>query len=246
MERSQTILTDRQILRIVIAGCGRSGTHYFADLLNASSIAFEHEDAYTVFGRVKATRPDADSSWFAAPFLLASPRPEQVIHLVRNPVKVVQSFHRIGICANSIWSQFLFGRSVPDFILRSNIRLGFCWRRYRYVRVHRILLQNHTSCMDKEREVDRLWRYWYQWNRLIEKAGTLLGANYLRIRLEDLDNSLQSIRDFLEADGDFMPCAPTNQKNVYQARQIEWTSMPSEVHNLAAKYGYRDSELTLT
>ena len=86
--------------RFVVIGTPRSGTSYFSALCKANGIQVSHEDYFTEFGpmlRNPRRRFDTvgDVSWLAVPYL-----PDEdmiVIHQVRNPLKVVNSIHRMGL-----------------------------------------------------------------------------------------------------------------------------------------------------
>jgi hypothetical protein len=80
--------------RFVITGTGRCGTGYLAQLFRAMEIPCGHESIYTPLGPQDWTIRRADSSWLAAPFL--KDLQATVIHLVRNPLDVLNSFMGIG------------------------------------------------------------------------------------------------------------------------------------------------------
>jgi hypothetical protein len=228
---------------VIVTGCGRSGTNYVSEVLNAAELRCGHEKAFTVLGPQSSPELDAESSWYAAPFLDRVDERTKVLHLVRNPSWVVHSCFRMGLCAIDPWHHFTFGQ--PTFMLA--LRFNFRWYRYRdrwqSVMAHRHLLWKHTTCMKEPEEVDRLWGYWWQWNALVERTAAKGRHPYLRVRLEDLDASLPHIRDFLELPEELEPRPPANQKGGYRMRPIEWTPMPEEVRSLARRYGYHEDEL---
>lgn len=230
-------------IRLIVTGCGRSGTTSLSDVLSAAGLRCGHEKVFTVFGPKEARGFDADSSWFAAPFLSTQPEDVRVIHLVRNPTRVVESFLRIGVCAVDPWHHFTFGRPLAYLALRYNVRWYRYRRRWQYVMAHRRLLAEHTTCLEKGNEVDRLWAYWWQWNSLVERGAESGRRPYLRVRLEDLDDSLPEIREFLDWPVELRSSRITNRKRGYRMRAVEWTPMPAEVRSLAQRYGYDDSEL---
>lgn len=80
--------------RFVISGTGRSGTKYAASILNAMQIPCGHESIFTAEGPREWGNARGDSSWMAAPFLEGFDG--TVIHLVRDPLAVVNSLVGIG------------------------------------------------------------------------------------------------------------------------------------------------------
>lgn len=230
-------------LRVIVTGCGRSGTNYMAEVLNAAGLRCGHERAFTVLGPRVTQDLDAESSWYAAPYLGHVNENTKVLHLVRHPSRVVKSFFRIGLCATDPWHHFSFGRPAFMVALKFNVRLHRYRQRWKSVMAHRSLLWEHTTCMKEPAEVDRLWAYWWQWNALVEEKATQGRHPYLRVRLEDLAASLPRISEFLELSAELAPQPPANQKTGYRMRPMDWTPMPEEARSLARRYGYDEEEL---
>jgi hypothetical protein len=233
-------------LKVIVTGCGRSGTNYMAEILDAAGLRCGHERVFTVLGPQPARELDAESSWYAAPYLDLQDESTKVLHIVRDPSRVVHSFFRIGLCATDPWHHFTFGRPAVMMALKFNVRWHRYRRRWQSVMAHRELLWNHTSCMKEPNEVDRLWGYWCQWNALVERKAAEGRHPYLRVRLEDLNASLPRIRDFLELPRALEPQPPANQKSGYRMRPVSWTPMPEDVTLLARRYGYTDDEMAAT
>lgn len=240
-----TVAVPPNRLRVIVTGCGRSGTTYMSEVLNAAGLRCGHERAFTVLGPRSRPDLDAESSWYAAPYLDRVDESTKVIHIVRNPSRVVHSFFRMGLCAVDPWHHYTFGRPPYMVALKFNVRLSRYRRRWQSVMAHRYLLWEHTTCMSEANEVDRLWGYWSQWNTLVERAAAQGRHAYLRVRLEDLDASLPLVRDFLELPAALEPQPAANQKPGYRMRVIDWTPMPDEVRSLARRYGYDEEELAL-
>lgn len=132
-------------MKFIITGCGRSGTNYVASRLNSAGVNCGHENVFTVNGPVlDASYYDGDSSWFAAPYLGNVFPDACVLHVVRNPLKVIESFHKIGLCASYRYRHITKGKGLKDvFSYRKNpIKLI---ERVRYVESHRRLLRNNTT-----------------------------------------------------------------------------------------------------
>ncbi|WP_280564869.1 hypothetical protein [Chromohalobacter sp. 48-RD10] len=234
-------------IEFVITGCGRSGTTYVSELLQKAGIKCGHESVFEVTGPAKSeSQYRADSSWFCAPFLIDLPQNVKVLHVVRNPAKVVSSFHRIGLCADTMWIQFSKGKTPLEFMAKENYRLAKFkkhFRRYAYVKNHRKLLEKYTTCFKEKLEVGRLWQYWYQWNEMIEGQLSKMPNESLVVRLEDIDSRLDEVTTFFGIQGYVEPVKPANLKKGYRKRTISWVEPGEEVFRLADYYGYSEEEV---
>jgi hypothetical protein len=173
-------------LKYIVTGTGRSGSVYLAKLLTSLGIPCGHECCFDWRGwdlaqkrlnglesfeisHVSLTNSKnqsipkwvdedqiiADSSYMAAPFLNKLEN-VKIIHIVRNPIKVVHSF---------VNDFYYFKEKYP-----SNKYEEFIYE-------HRPEL---TQIMSQE---ERAIQYYISWNRMIEKQ--LEGRNYLFFRVED-------------------------------------------------------------
>ena len=79
-------------LRLVVTGCGASGTGWAARALTLAGLPCGHEAVYQNVG-VQPARFEAESSWCAIPYLVDHSR---VVRLVRNPLHVVRSALRLS------------------------------------------------------------------------------------------------------------------------------------------------------
>lgn len=79
-------------MKYLITGTGRCGTGYISKILTYSGIKCGHESIFKPFevNKKEMDLYDADSSWFAAPILQNFNF--TVIHIVRNPLKVLRSW----------------------------------------------------------------------------------------------------------------------------------------------------------
>jgi hypothetical protein len=148
-------------MRILLTGCGRSGTSYTATLLTALDVRCGHELVFRLpeIVRGEVSWPEdlpAESSWLAAPYLQLLPAETLVLHQVREPLAVLRSLRRVG----------LFETSGP---FRS------------FVAEH--LGQELEAAAPLEAGL----LYWDRWNGLVEQRARDAGLPYQRHRLEDLD-----------------------------------------------------------
>jgi GT2 family glycosyltransferase len=96
---ADTFAMWRRRNRFVITGTGRSGTRYAAAVLSALQISCGHELIYRPDGPIPWANARGDSSWMAAPHLqdFYTEHPEgTVVHLLRNPLDVINSLVGIG------------------------------------------------------------------------------------------------------------------------------------------------------
>ncbi len=83
-------------LRYLFVGTGRCGTQYTSRVLNSVDIKTGHESVFTVNNDKTFNGPyEAEVSWLAVPYLNVVKDNLQVIHLIRNPLEVAQSFWNI-------------------------------------------------------------------------------------------------------------------------------------------------------
>lgn len=133
-------------LRLIITGCGASGTRYLAAVLNAAGFTAGHEDMISLRGlHLPKKIPDGlvEVSWLATSLLTPSRPPaiENAIiwHVVRNPFKVANTFSRKG---------FFSHRGDPY--------------------LETVLAAEGVNIGDTHPELD----YWIDWNALAEKGST--------------------------------------------------------------------------
>ena len=81
---------------IVVTGTGRSGTGYMSKLLTSAGIKSGHETLFNTDTFKNSKELKADCSWLAAPFLHKYPT-FTIVHAVREPIKVINSFLNIQI-----------------------------------------------------------------------------------------------------------------------------------------------------
>jgi len=212
--------------RILITGCGRSGTAYSASILSDLGLPTSHEG---VFGLLPVAHGEAEwplsrpseSSWLAVPFLGELPPGVAVLHQVREPLAVIRSFARIRLFEDR----------------------GPYWE----------FLAQHLDGLESLSPLEGVLRYWDEWNRETEQAAAEAGLPYLRYRLEDLDEALLGeILGFIGFDCDperLRAALSARPKNVNtrgdksRDGDITWESLPAgpaldAVYRRARTYGY--------
>jgi len=224
--------------KFIITGCGRSGTGYMAEKLNAAGLKCGHESVFRVDGSVKWYDYDCDSSWFAAPHIKNLPKDILIIHIVRNPIFVAKSFHRIGLFSFLSWRNFIINPSISFVVKKYLLRPKNIFYRLKHVILHRKMLSKNGSSLSQSGEMNRFWKYWLEWNIMIENGVRESGASYLLIRLEDIDIKWESLCDHIGITLENVKINKINEKRDYHRKEIEIKHIPSDVRELAYKYGY--------
>jgi hypothetical protein len=99
-------------LKVLVTGCGRSGTHFITSLMQAHGIRVNHE----CYG------PDGTVNWRHAAVGRSKPGFENVFHIYRHPLRTINSF-----CTAGDGSWRFIGRKIPrlndacDPVLRAAI-----------------------------------------------------------------------------------------------------------------------------
>jgi len=217
--------------RLLITGCGRSGTLYAAKLWVSLGLDIRHERPIPPNGVMGA---DGCASWFMA---ADDPKPpsgpsfldytfDVVIHQVRHPLKVIASM-----------AQFILqhGRHAPGYIERhvSDIELS-------------LEEQNHFDF--KQQLILKASRYWYHWNLLAEAKADKI------IKIEDLKETLPDLCDLVGIP--YRQGVPEGIAKDINARRfhipdepwiVEWEEIKQldlkiygNIKDLAEKYGYKE------
>jgi hypothetical protein len=222
---------SKQNKKLLITGCGRSGTLYSAHLWQALGLDIRHERPVPPDGMIGR---DGMASWFMA---VDDPQPpsgpsaadfefDVVIQQIRHPLKVIASV-----------AQFILkeGQRAPGFIERNVPET--------------ILNPDELKYLDeKEQLILRAARYWYYWNLLTEKKAD---------KIVQLENLHEELPEFCELVGvEFNPdvinqVAPNTNAREFHIRaepwQIDWQDIErldpnlyTHLRNLALVYGYEE------
>jgi hypothetical protein len=232
-------------MSFLIAGCGRSGTAYYANVLNGSGLKCGHEQFFTWDDSQNRKRIDAlnessvgESSWYAAPYL-GQLRGRKVVHVVRNPDDVVASFYKIGLLANSRMIHVTKGHGWSRYLTKVFKNPKLLYDRLLFVKKHRLFLEKYTPCFDLDSEELRLYEYWYHWNKLIEDECVRHEIPYLRVNLEDTSTNIWEVCRFLGVNLPPKMEAGRNEKNRYKRREFPFEKdVPEKVLELKKRYGY--------
>lgn len=228
-------------LQYLVTGTGRCGTVYLANLLTKSGLPCGHESIFTPWGLDEAiARLDgrspiqvsaislascgdwfpeagavvADSSYMAAPFLdHALLRDVRIIHVVRHPMDVINSFV-VGLNYFQEWLP-------PDV-----------WHQFIYTHAPELRLDYHP--------LDRAALYYIRWNRMIEKRSA--GRAYFFCQVETITHRLFDYLGRSCHDEKLLSARTINGrmdgKPEYHFEDIPSTALRRELRDLAERYGY--------
>ena len=162
-------MTKMSDIAYVVVSTPRSGTGYAAEMLNSLGLNCGHEQAFRP-GVCHYKKPEevwGESSWLAAPFLAEMPSTTLVLHQIRNPVKTLDSM---------MARRQLRGRWKPEHNLPRGEYTNF--------------LKTHVSDWESCDHKERLIRFWVEWHTRIEDGIRDSDLQYLRYRVEDVNESL--------------------------------------------------------
>ena len=120
-----------QLPRFVVTGTGRSGTVYMSRLLTSVGIACSHEAVFHPEGKPEWGRHRGDASWLAVPYLDVFDG--YVLHVVRDPLAVVNSYVGIGFFdhdydhSHDRWRAFAEHHAPNVFTLDDPVTRAMAW-----------------------------------------------------------------------------------------------------------------------
>lgn len=202
--------------RVVISGTGRCGTGYMAMVLTAAAIPATHEGVWSGAGYKGWDWQRVESSWLAAPHL--KDFDGQVIHLVRDPLKVVASMQVLGLFLDE-----------PPAIGAS------------YAGVVR---QQIPDLFDDPNVLNRIIRYVVEWNELVAESANYR----IRIEdvdeqsFQQIAEMVGSRHSAIDFDGP-MAKVPTNYNHKAEVEALGWDDLPDgewkdRLREQAKEYGY--------
>lgn len=217
--------------RLLITGCGRSGTLYAAQLWQSLGLDIRHERPVPPNGVMGA---DGAASWFMA---ADDPEPpsgpsiinytfDVVIHQVRHPLKVIAST-----------AQFILqhGKRAPTYIER-------------HVPETKLSPEEQQRLDFKQQLILKASRYWYHWNVMAEaKADKIVRVEDLKLELPGLCDLvgipyqrgvLESVPKDMNARRYHVPDTPW-EVTWGDIKRLDPTIYENTKH-LSVKYGYRE------
>lgn len=175
-------------LKYIITGTGRCGTLFTANYLTSAGIPCSHEAIFNYKGieyakdvinqkkelissdiskneiLLKDKNIEAESSYMSAPFLKEFDC--LVIHLIRNPVQVINSFLTL------------------DYFSNSNNPNNINYEKFIY---------SHLPILEWDMpQLDRACLYWAEWNELIAKSNKINFIHKIENPMDEVSNFINS------------------------------------------------------
>lgn len=208
--------------RLVVTGCARSGTQYTAQVLQNLGLRCGHEKVYLHSDELDFEKRwedrDADISWLAAPYLNELPKDSVVLHLLRDPLKVVTCLVSHKLLTSDEQSTYFMRRHVKEISEGSDLERAV-W----YVLRWNQLIEG----VDKKRIIYTRCRVEYLIPPSLGRVLRLAGIN-------------RDEQDIKKALGD----VPTNAGACHSHQEVTWddvlkTKAGEGLERMAKRYGYR-------
>lgn len=223
-------------LKYIATGTGRCGTLFVANFLTSAGIPCSHEAIFTPKGldfaklvieekenssNSKISKKSiltefsptvsAESSYMSAPFL--SNFDSQIIHLVRNPMDVINSFLGFNYFSDSCPSDDKDGIKIKTY---------------------EEFIYSHVPELKKEMsQIDRACLYWICWNELIENSMKVDYVHKIEDNTDDLSNFLNCKGTHSKIESAFWGKKPN-----FKFSDIENKNIKKRLFDLSKKYGY--------
>lgn len=193
---------------LLIIGCGRSGTKYMSKVLFASGLDIQHE-RMGQHGSVSWLMTPAEAE--SAPWGPISKDYQfgHILHQVRDPVKVIQSYYNLRPWATWVW----ISRFVPE-IEPADSTLTKCakyWYYWNLIAEARAELTYRIEDFDADYQI----------------VGDQIGMNFDRATISEIPKNTNTIRD------------PSHRTITWQVLKAELDpELYEKVRDLALRYGY--------
>lgn len=233
-------MTTKVDLKYIVTGTGRCGTLFMANLLTSMGFPCSHEAIFTPKGfywakevidglrplenseiskgdnlSEGATKIVAESSYMAAPFLKKIDK--EVIHVVRNPFKVIASL------TGNFFK--LFTKEYP--VSFESDPLHFQYEDFIY--------KNMPEIANEETQLDRGCLYYIRWNEMIENSG----KTTIFHRIEDGNEKIKKFFGFKGAHYDNSKCNSTESFSTnWTISQIKNQKIKHQMIDIIKRYKY--------
>lgn len=202
-------------MRLLLVGCGRSGTRYAARLLTEAGLPCSHEKRFGLFSCGWQEGDTAESSWMALPALenhLAGK--VLAVHLTRHPLDTIRSLVGTG---------FLGG--APGWALYRSWLCGASPR-----------------VTAKQGPLERAVWYWIEWNQRIEnQTGFRVRVEDFT---ENIFSQISKVLD-RPLDASALDRVPRNVNHGTPDQTISWQDISDpRLLKMAARYGYQPPEVS--
>jgi len=225
-------------LKYIITGTGRCGTMFMSKFLTSAKIHCEHEFIFTNLGIDIAREnlknyPDivAEASYMAAPYLSTDILKDcKIIHLVREPIQVINSFV-VGYCyffSHRLNCDQIEGEWTYEYPPGADPEFKFMNFIYSHVpELKRLDLS----------AVDRAALYYINWNKMIEKQ--CKGRDFL---LFPIENDISILCKYLNIKKTNLYNDKNTNKSEYKRKysihSLSSKEIQKDLIEIGRKYGY--------
>ena len=174
-------------IKYLIIGCGRSGTGFLSSVITLSGKYCSHEKIFDEAGLTVdsiAQEHEYESSWYAVPYLITLPSHIKILHVTREPQKVINSFYRIGIFSR-FGIPFITQGKFLKFIFRMIFHPIKVIKKINYFLRHQHYVDTNMKFEKTKNEFKFIENYWFYWNKEIERFCSENSNPYMRIKIED-------------------------------------------------------------
>lgn len=223
-------------LKYIVTGTGRCGTMFMSRFFTDVGIPCGHEVIFTNEGIVAARSNlityqglDADSSYMAAPYLqneiLAG---TSIIHLVREPMKVINSFV-VAFCY--FLSGTLSCKRNPNewtYAYPPGADPNFNFMKFIYSNIPELYSPGLVA-------VERAAIHYIKWNEMIERG--CAGKNFL---FHPIESDISKVTKFIGVDNkyDDKTVNKANYKDMYYLKDIRSAAIKDKLVDISRRYGY--------
>ena len=226
-------------IKYIVTGTGRCGTMFLAKYLTSAGINCGHEVIFTNNGIGVADRNlalnnylIADSSYMSAPYLNNKILKEaKIIHLVRDPIKVINSF---VVGYHYFWSPILNCNKIPQVFTYSYPPLSdpnFKFMNFIYSHVPKLM----STVLSP---IERAALYYIEWNKIIEN--NYRKRNFL---LFPIESNLEKLNNFIGIEDSEMLHKDKKTNSYehdikYSLSSIKKSYIRNELLSMGLRYGY--------
>lgn len=199
-------------MRLLVTGCGRSGTKWLARCLTEAGLDCGHERAFTVADH-GGSDWSAEVSWLAAPWTPIADA--HVVHLVRHPLDVIRSRVATQVFEHRDRGRNEAGDPKPTLGPWGAFAYRWC-----------------PAMVDAPGPVWRAAAHWVQWNRLVV-ADELL-------RIEDVDAAtVTRLARLVDPAAGIDVLPPAGERGGHpHGRPVTWAQVADVPHLAAMARGY--------
>lgn len=215
-------------LKYLITGTGRCGTKFVSQLLTSAGVTCGHESIFSIDIKDQPTLL-ADSSWLAAPSILSLNKDCKIIHLVRDPIKVISSLMKIRFFA------------LPTAMVGDSR----WFQQYEYTK---FVYKQFPGITTQHKELDKCVSFYICWNFLIEEMLKTRRYATIRYKIEDVDEDPKKFLTDIGVDPGDKELFNNKKADVvghhefkyceYTLADIKNNTLKKSLLSLAKEYGY--------